>query len=324
MKPAETLHIDATLVDNALTLWREGKLVAIPTETVYGLAADATMGQAVASIYAMKSRPAFNPLIVHVASIEMAQAYGVWSAQAEALARAFWPGPLTLVLPSVAGSAMCDLVSAGGDTVAVRMPNHPIARQLIAAYGRGIAAPSANRSGRISPTTAQHVRDEFGSALPLIIDGGACTLGLESTVVDLSGAEPALLRPGSITAAMLASHLPTLVLPSRATGTSLKSPGLLHAHYAPSIPLRLDAQSVASDEALLAFGPHPLPGAAATCNLSPEGSLIDAAANLFAMMRLLDQPSYRAIAVMPIPDDGVGVAICDRLQRASAAHASLP
>lgn len=319
MKRPETPYIDATLVDNVLGRWRAGGLVAIPTETVYGLAADACNGQAVANIYALKARPQFNPLIVHVASMEIAQRYVQWSALATQLAAAFWPGPLTLVLPRRWEGALSELVSAGGDTLAIRIPAHPLTRQLLAAFDGPIAAPSANRSGRVSPTTARHVRDEFGDAVPLVVDGGACAVGLESTVLDISGETPVVLRAGSITRAMLEAVMgagfrheahPTLA-------PVLKSPGMLSAHYAPSIPVRLNAAAVAADEALLAFGPAPLPGATTTLNLSPRGDCIEAAANLFAMLRALDDPRHRAIAVMPIPGEGVGEAINDRLQRAS-------
>lgn len=319
MKPSEILNVDIQDVDKAVSLWRAGQLVAIPTETVYGLAADATNGEAVARIYALKSRPQFNPLIVHVADLVTAQRYVVWSTTATQLAEAFWPGPLTLVLPRHPDSPISELVSAGGDTMALRMPAHPVALQLLRAFGGGLAAPSANRSGRVSPTTAQHVRDEFGEALPLVMDGGACMVGIESTVVDLTGTVPRILRPGSITPAQIEAvggwtlargdHLP-------APSAPLMSPGQLASHYAPSIPVRLNATSVSSNEALLAFGP-PLIGAGQTLNLSPTGDLLEAAANLFAQMRALDTPHYAAMAVMPIPATGVGIAINDRLMRAA-------
>lgn len=325
MKRTKILDIDKMLVDSAVTLWRAGELVALPTETVYGLGADATNGQAVARIYQVKSRPQFNPLIVHVADVPTAQKYVVWSDAAEALAQKFWPGPLTLILPRRADCLVSELVSAGGDTLAIRIPSHPVARQLLAAFGGGIAAPSANRSGRVSPTTAQHVRDELGNDVKLIIDGGACTVGVESTVVDLTGEAPVILRPGAVTRAMVEGvfslQLPVvskedlqLSLPSN---PAFKSPGQLASHYAPSIPVRLNTVEVAADEALLAFGPTPMVGAATTLNLSPKGNLIEAAANLFAYMRALDTPNHRSIAVMAIPNEGVGEAINDRLARAS-------
>ena len=314
MNRPDPLYLDKSLVDNALSLWRAGELVAIPTETVYGLAADATNGHAVAKIYATKARPQFNPLIVHVASADIARRYVEWSDDAERLAQTFWPGPLTLVLKRRADCALSELVSAGGDTVAIRMPAHPIARQLLEAFGGGIAAPSANRSGRVSPTTAQHVRDEFGDSLPLIIDGGACDIGLESTVLDLSSSMPVLLRPGSVTREMLAE---IVTLGEARAGGALKSPGLLESHYAPSIAVRLNATEVTPNEALLAFGPSVPQGAANTLNLSPMGDVLEAAAHLFAYLRALDDPRYAAIAVMPIPKTGIGEAINDRLRRAA-------
>ncbi len=305
-------------MDNAVTLWREGGLIAMPTETVYGLAADATNGEAIARIYALKSRPQFNPLIVHVADTRAAIRYVEWNDTAELLAEAFWPGPLTLVLKRRARSRISELVSAGGDTLAVRVPAHPVALELLQAFNGAIAAPSANRSGRVSPTTAQHVRDEFGDDAPLIVDGGACAVGLESTVLDISGDAPVLLRAGAVTREMIEAVLNVKVINAQqASDGALKSPGLLASHYAPSIPVRLNALDVASDEALLAFGPSPLTGAATTLNLSPRGDLIEAAANLFAYLRALDVPAHRAIAVMPISTEGIGEAILDRLTRAS-------
>lgn len=337
MERLEILHLDAGLVDNAVRLWRSGELVAIPTETVYGLGADASNGEAVARIYSVKSRPQFNPLIVHVADVATAQRYVEWNIMAEILAKAFWPGPLTLVLKRRADCAISELVSAGGETLAIRIPAHPVARQLLTAFGGGIAAPSANRSGRVSPTTAAHVRAELGDAIPLIIDGGACEVGLESTVLDVSADAPVLLRPGSVTREMIegvvsrqssvvSKEMRTDKFNSRAaTGAPLptaplgvfKSPGMLESHYAPSLPVRLNVNEVNAGEALLAFGPQPLSGAAAALNLSPRGDLIEAAANLFAHLRALDDQRFSAIAVMPIPNQGVGDAINDRLSRAA-------
>ncbi len=313
----DTLYIDAELVDKAVTLWREGQVVAFPTETVYGLGANAENGQAVARIYAAKSRPQFNPLIVHVADAEAAQRYVQWNAWAEKLSHKFWPGPMTLVLKRRADCALSELVSAGGDTVGIRIPNHPLALALLRAYGKGIAAPSANRSGRVSPTTAAHVASEFADALPLILDGGACEVGLESTVLDLSGDAPRILRPGSITQAMLGKIIPLQPAKNSVGEGALKSPGQLESHYAPSIPVRLNATDVYENEALLAFGNSVPSGALSTLNLSPSGNMIEAAANLFAYVRLLDDPRHHAIAVMPIPSTGIGAAINDRLQRAA-------
>jgi L-threonylcarbamoyladenylate synthase len=310
-------HLDISLQEQALTRWKNGGLVVLPTETVYGLGADATNGEAVAAIYALKSRPRFNPLIIHVASAEMARRYVQWNDRAETLSQ-FWPGPLTLVLKHTGGIA--DIVLSGGDTVAVRVPRHPYARSLLAAYGAPIAAPSANRSGRISPTTAQHVRDEFGDACPLVIDGGACEVGVESTVVDVSGNLPRLLRHGSITREMLEAALNIKVLTSTSaeSGAARASPGMLASHYAPSKPLRLNANSVGAREGLLAFG-VPECDYDVMVQLSETQNLEHAAANLFAGMRTLDaNPEIDAIAVMPIPNLGVGEAINDRLQRAAA------
>jgi L-threonylcarbamoyladenylate synthase len=322
MKRHKILHIDDSLVDNAVTLWRTGGLVAIPTETVYGLGADATNGEAVARIYHVKSRPQFNPLIIHVADARAACRYVEWNDIADVLADAFWPGPLTMVLKRRPRSRISDLVSAGGDTLAVRAPSHAIAQQLLQAFNGAIAAPSANRSGRVSPTTAAHVRAELGDDVPLIIDGGACEVGLESTVLDVSGEQPIILRSGSVTRDMIEEVLGEKIAdyhsPLTTHHSPIKSPGQLESHYAPSIPVRLNASDVAEDEALLAFGPTPLVGAAKTLNLSPSSDLIEAAANLFAYLRALDDTSWRGIAVMPIPHEGIGVAINDRLQRAGA------
>lgn len=301
--------------------WRHGGLVILPTETVYGLAADAENGQAVASIYAVKARPRINPLIVHVSTIAMAQRYAAWSATAQQLAEAFWPGPLTLVLPRHADCPASDLVSAGGPTIALRCPAHPLALAAIAALGRGVAAPSANRSGRVSPTTLAHVQAELGDQAALMVDGGPCQFGLESTVFDLSGARPHLLRPGTITRARLAEciGLPVdaAITPAPDSQAALRAPGMLASHYAPALPVRLNATSVNTGEALLAFGPAPLTGAAAMRNLSASADLSEAAANLFSALRALDDPAYTGIAVMPIPQEGIGEAIHDRLTRAA-------
>ncbi len=308
----------ANILEEAVRLLRAGALVAFPTETVYGLGADATNGNAVADIFALKGRPEFNPLIVHVSDAAMAQRYVQWNAQAQVLAERFWPGPLTLVLPRVEGCAVSLLASAGGDTLGIRLPAHPVARTLIAAAGIPIAAPSANRSGRVSPTQAAHVYAEFAQGVPLIIDGGACDVGIESTVLDISGEHPVVLRPGSVTQAALEEALQHMVLQPQGQGGTLKSPGLLASHYAPSLPVRLNVLEPRADEALLAFGamiPH---GAKTTVNLSVSGNLREAAARLFAALRELDCTEYAGIAVMPIPLEGLGIAINDRLQRAAA------
>lgn len=314
MKHSYPQYIDYPQQETALSLWRGGDLVVIPTETVYGLGADAHNGEAVAKIYALKSRPSFNPLIAHVASATIAQRYGVWNDWAETLSR-FWPGPLTLVLRHAGG--ISDLARAGGETVALRVPNHPATLALLQAFNGPIAAPSANQSGRISPTTPQHVREEFGAACPLIIEGGACEIGLESTVVDISGDAPVLLRAGAITREMLEKALGQPLAQSLATQGELKSPGMLASHYAPQKPLRLHATHAEAGEGLLAFG-H-APHAEVIEQLSEHKNLNEAAANLFAALRRLDaNPKLQRIACMPIPATGIGEAINDRLSRAAA------
>jgi len=299
----------------AAALLRAGRLVAFPTETVYGLGGDATNELAVADIFATKGRPRFNPLIVHVPDLAEAETYAVFNAPARRAAARFWPGPLTLVLPRRHGSGLSLLASAGLDTVAIRAPSHPAAQALLREAGRPIAAPSANRSGRVSPTEAAHVADELGDDVALILDDGPTPLGLESTVLDLSGEAPALLRPGAVTL----EQLTELLGPIAAPGSSMaKSPGMLASHYAPSLPIRLDVIDARPGEALLAYGPDAPPGFAEMLWLSRSGDLAEAAANLFAMLRRLDQPSFSGIAVMPIPEHGLGRAINDRLRRAAA------
>ena len=294
---------------------RAGELVAFPTETVYGLGADATSDRAVAGIFAAKGRPRFNPLIVHLHDRAAAEALTLFDERARRLAEAFWPGALTLVLKRRANCPISRLCSAGLDSLAVRLPAHPVARDLLAACGLPLAAPSANRSGAVSPTTAAHVARSLGGRVSLILDGGPCGLGLESTVVDLSEATARLLRPGGVTREALEAEIGPLADPAEAAP---RGPGMLESHYAPGLPLRLDATAVSPDEALLGFGPAPLEGAAVTINLSPEGDLVEAAANLFAALHELDRPGLSAIAVMPIPDQGLGLAINDRLTRAAA------
>lgn len=318
MSVPKTLYIDKRDVDNAISLWKKGALVAFPTETVYGVGADATNGEAVARIYAVKSRPQFNPLIVHVANVTIAQRYAQWNDVAQKLADAFWPGPMTLVLKRKPDCSISDLVSAGGDTIGIRIPSHPIAQELLNAFDGGIAAPSANRSGRVSPTTAEHVRTEFGADISLIIDGGACSVGVESTVIDVADGKATILRPGFVTHEMVEAAIGNMSMAPKHDAEILKSPGQLASHYAPSIPVRLNATDVLADEALLAFGPDVLLGAATVLNLSERGDVIEAAANLFSYLRALDNSYHKAIAVMPIPNDGVGEAINDRLMRAAA------
>lgn len=291
---------------------RAGRLVAFPTETVYGLGGDATNGRAVAAIFEAKCRPHFNPLIVHVHDIEKARELGHLTAMAETLAEAFWPGPLTLVVGRGERSPLSELVSAGLDTVALRVPAHDGARAFLETAQRPLAAPSANRSGRVSPTTAQHVAEELGDAVALILDGGPCTVGIESTIVDVSDARPVLLRPGGIPLEAVEKVLGREV-PVAAGDAAVVAPGMLESHYAPGLPVRLDARNADTGEALLGFGPAPF----ATLNLSQAGDLREAAANLFAMLRALDRPDYTGIAVMPIPEKGLGRAINDRLRRAA-------
>ena len=318
-KNAEVAPADDGAVRRAAAILRDGGLVAVPTETVYGLAADATNDTAVARIFQAKGRPRFNPLIVHVPGAETAARHVEFDARGEALAKAFWPGALTLVLPRRAGSAVSLLCSAGLDSLAVRAPDHPVAQSLLAQTGRPLAAPSANASGRISPTRAEHVAEELGSRVDLILDGGPCRVGLESTVVSLLQARPAILRPGGIPRERIEDVIgPVADAPEPGGEDAPAAPGMLASHYAPALPLRLNATSVGPDEALLAFGPDPLAGAAETLNLSPRGDLTEAAANLFACLRALDRPGLRAIAAMPVPEIGLGRAINDRLRRAAA------
>jgi len=312
---------DAALA-RAAALLRGGGLVAFPTETVYGLGADATSDAAVASIFAAKDRPQFNPLIVHFTDAEAAAREVTFDAEARKVAAALWPGPLTLVLPRREDSRLSLLCSAGLASQAVRVPAHPLAQRLLAEAGIPLAAPSANASGRISPTTAAHVAASLGARVPLILDGGPCAVGLESTVLDLSGETPAILRPGGITMQDLTPILGEVIEGAEAVGPSesggLKGPGLLASHYAPGHPVRLGATEVSGDEALLAFGPQVPAGAAAVENLSASGDLTEAAAGLFAALHRLDALEVRGIAVMPISDLGLGAAINDRLRRAAA------
>jgi L-threonylcarbamoyladenylate synthase len=309
---------DGSSIHRAADLLRDGKLVAFPTETVYGLGADARNGRAVAGIFEAKGRPHFNPLIVHVRGLDDARQLAHLSPMAEQLARAFWPGPLTLVVAKRADSGLSDLVSAGLETVALRAPDHPIARALLEACGCPLAAPSANRSGHVSATTAQHVVDDLGARIAMVLDGGATAHGIESTVLDGTGKVPVMLRSGAVTADAIDSVLGCKI--GRATESAERphSPGQLESHYAPRAAVRLNATSVGHDEALLAFGAKELEGAARTITLSASGDLIEAASTLFAALRALDASGVRTIAVMPIPNHGLGEAINDRLRRAAA------
>ncbi len=301
---------DSRGIAQAADLLRQGLLVAFPTETVYGLGGDARNGEAVAGIYAAKGRPSFNPLIAHVASVEAAQRFVEWSDQADKLARAFWPGPLTLVLPLRAGHGVSSLVTAGLDTLAVRVPAHPSARALLSAFDGPVAAPSANPSGQISPTTAEHVRAGLGGRIAAILDDGPCGVGVESTIVGLAG-DPALLRPGGVALEQIEAVLKAR-LHFHKPGDTLTAPGQLQSHYAPDAPVRLNAGETQGDEVLLGFGQVDC-----DLNLSPDGDLTEAAANLFAALHSLNDTG-RPIAVSPIPDHGLGAAINDRLRRAAA------
>ena len=309
-------------IAQAAALIDSGELVAFPTETVYGLGGDATNDTAVATIFEAKGRPRFNPLIVHFAETKAATKEVDFNSLATQLAEAFWPGALTLILPRAKNCRISLLTSAGLDTLAVRVPGHKTARAFLSACASPVAAPSANKSVAISPTTAAHVAQSLGGNVTAIIDDGPCRIGIESTVLDLSGEEPVLLRPGGVTVEEIETiigHPLRLSAPTaKSDGTEpLKSPGTMAAHYAPGLPLRLNISTVEKGEALLAFGPHTLSGFTSQRNLSPSGDLKEAAANFFAMLRDLDKPEFVRIAVMTIPNTGLGQAINDRLARAA-------
>jgi L-threonylcarbamoyladenylate synthase len=289
-----------------------GGLVVAPTETVYGLAADAANAEAVAKVYEAKGRPSFNPLIAHVPDAAAARRIALFDDRAQALADRFWPGPLTLVLPVMDGEAVCDLARAGLDTVAVRAPAHPVMHALLDAFGGPVVAPSANRSGRPSPTSFADAVEETGAAAAAALDGGACEIGLESTVVALLDAAR-LLRPGAVTRADIEAVIGPL---ADAEADAKRSPGRLARHYAPDLPVRLDVTAPETEEAYLAFGPN-APVGGRTWNLSPTGDLREAAARLFGYLRAADRSGAAAIAVAPIPDEGLGEAINDRLRRAA-------
>jgi L-threonylcarbamoyladenylate synthase len=306
-------------VSHAARLLRAGELVAFPTETVYGLGGDATSEAAVARIFAAKGRPRFNPLIVHVSGLEEAEPLAEFDARARDAARHFWPGPLTLVLRRHAEAGLSLLASAGLDTVALRAPAHPVAQQLLRAAGKPIAAPSANRSGRVSPTMAAHVAAELGGDVALILDGGASAVGIESTILDLTGAVPVMLRPGGVNREELMAVFDDIASAPSGEKTP-RAPGSLPTHYAPSRPVRLDAREARPGEALLAFGGEAPSGFAKVLWLSRTSDLTEAAANLFAMIRQLDRAKFSGIAVMPIPEHGLGRAINDRLRRAATPH----
>jgi L-threonylcarbamoyladenylate synthase len=300
-------------VAEAAALLRAGRLAAFPTETVYGLGCDAANNEAVARLYAAKGRPRFNPLIIHVAGLAEAHAEASLHPLATALAERFWPGPLTLVAPRRAASTVAELACAGLASIALRAPSHPLARALIGAFGKPIAAPSANRSGAVSPTTPAHVRDDLGQAVDLILDGGAATLGIESTIVAVDeGGRAALLRAGAVAREDIETVTGPLAAP--ATG-AVAAPGMLQSHYAPRATLRLNATAPGRGEAYLAFGAEAPPGG---LTLSARGDLVEAAANFYAQLRALDASGAQIIAVAPIPAHGLGEAINDRLARAAA------
>jgi L-threonylcarbamoyladenylate synthase len=359
----QTLRLapDAAGIAEAARLLRAGGLVAFPTETVYGIGADATDPRAVAGIYAAKERPRFNPLIAHLPDLEAAERQGVFGPEARALAERFWPGPLTLVVPRAPTCDIADLAAAGLDSVALRVPAHPVARAILATVARPVAAPSANRSGRVSPTTADHVLGDLAGRIDAVVDGGATEVGLESTIVAcLPDGPPRLLRPGGIPTDAIESVLGQRFLleppghPRRAEGAARGSslatpqtsgspsrsaartagddtepaplaPGMLISHYAPHAAVRLEARAIEPGEAVLAFGGVRPPGigqARAVIDLSPSGDLAEAAATLFAALRALDETGATMIAVTPVPEQGLGEAINDRLRRAAAPRAS--
>ncbi|MGD0763092.1 MAG: L-threonylcarbamoyladenylate synthase [Roseiarcus sp.] len=312
---------DADSVAAAAAQLRAGGLVAMPTETVYGLAADATSDAAVAAIYAAKGRPVFNPLIAHFADRQGAEREAVFDDRAKRLARAFWPGPLTIVAPVSPACRISLLARAGLDTLALRMPDHWVARALIEAAGVPLAAPSANRSGRVSPTSAEHVAADLNGRIDWILDAGPTPLGLESTIVACLGGTPRLLRPGAIARERIEAELDVALAdePASDAGAAPLAPGLLKSHYAPLAALRLAAREASSEEAALDFGGVLAASPArARLDLSPSRDLDEAAANLFAHLRALDATGAATIAVAPIPERGLGAAINDRLRRAAA------
>jgi L-threonylcarbamoyladenylate synthase len=315
------LQATAEAIAEAARVLKSGGLVAFPTETVYGLGADAGNGEAVARLYAAKGRPTFNPLIAHVGSPAAARELARFDAAAERLAAEFWPGPLTLVLPKTAACPVAGLATAGLDSIAVRVPEHPVAQRILRRFEGALVAPSANRSGHVSPTTAEHVLADLGGRIDLIVDGGDAPVGIESTIIACLDV-PTLLRPGAVPRAAIELQRKLRQAPDGGAALNVpRAPGMLKSHYAPRTPLRLDASSVEPGEALLAFGPALAAGAeraAKALNLSTRGDLVEAAANLFLYLRALDAVGASAIAAMPIPGDGLGEAINDRLRRAAA------
>lgn len=318
------MHAGPDAVAAAARCLRDGGLVGFPTETVYGLGADAANPAAIARLYEAKGRPAFNPLIAHVGDLAAAEAIAQFGSQARALAQAFWPGPLTLVLPKAQNCPVADLATAGLDTVAVRIPSHRVARALLQAFGGAVVAPSANRSGHVSPTLAAHVQADLDGRIDLIVDGGPVEVGVESTIVGCFE-QPMLLRAGGLPREAIEQLLGRALLapqePDNTHSPHPLAPGMLASHYAPRTRVRLQAKDIRPGEALLAFGPVALPGldnAVAVMNLSEAGDLAEAATKLFGYLRALDTHGAVGIAVMPVPNHGLGEAINDRLRRAAA------
>lgn len=321
MRQTERLAADTPGLARAAAILRRGGLVAFPTETVYGLGADATNAEAVAGIYAAKERPSFNPLISHLESFESAQVQGVFDEIARRLAEAFWPGPLTLVVPVAPTCTISDLARAGLDSVGLRVPAHPLAHALLEQTGRPVAAPSANRSGRVSPTDADHVLGDLDGRIDAVLDGGASQVGVESTIVSCLGGVPRLLRPGGVPREAIEALIGRKLEGGPEGGKSPLAPGMLASHYAPRARVRLNATSVQPGEAALLFGPEAPRGietAQAGLNLSKNGDLVEAAAHLFSHLRQLDASGAATIAVSPVPEAGLGEAINDRLRRAAA------
>lgn len=320
----KTLRLSSHAQDlrKAADMLRDSALVAFPTETVYGLGGDATSPQAVAGIFAAKGRPSFNPLIAHIAHMSLARREAVFDIRAEKLAEAFWPGPLTLVLLVAGGGQVCELARAGLPSVAVRIPSHPIALEILRDVKRPIAAPSANRSGKVSPTTAEHVLSDLDGRISAVVDGGPCQVGVESTILSCLNGQTVLLRAGGVTREDIEAVLgEKLVLPTHGETEKPLAPGMLSSHYAPRARVRLNATSIYPGEAALLFGavkPKNIEQAVAVYNLSVSGDTLEAASHLFAALRELDQSGAEVITVMPIPDQGLGAAINDRLFRAAA------
>jgi L-threonylcarbamoyladenylate synthase len=321
MVQTQRLSPDAAGLAEAAEILKGGGLVAFPTETVYGLGADATNAEAVAGIYAAKERPSFNPLISHLDSFETAKAQGVFDEMAERLAKAFWPGPLTLVVPAASTCTISDLARAGLDSVALRVPAHLLAHALLEKTGRPVAAPSANRSGRISPTEADHVLGDLEGRIDAVVDGGPAMVGIESTIVACLDGAPRLLRPGGVPREAIEALIECRLATGPEATENPVAPGMLASHYAPRAQVRLNAAEIRPGEAALLFGsatPTGLVGARASLNLSKDGDLMEAAARLFSFLRQLDASGAGTIAVSPIPENGLGEAINDRLKRAAA------